>query len=141
MNIVQCRLVSRDAQVRIELLDRLPIRGSVRRMNVPLHLGMRARSCDLEGYVRGPRHGIVETRECRRRRDIDVVQVHLRAERARFGELAFLENGAHLEVGACVPAPQSAATKGKLVRRQLDAAPRANPSAPAALACARLRAR
>ena len=92
MNIVESSLAPGHAKVGVELLDRFPIRRGIRRMNVPLRLGMRPRAGNLQRHVRRPRNRIVEPRERRRRRHVHIVQVHPRRVGAVFGELPFLQD-------------------------------------------------
>ncbi len=84
MNIVESGLAAGDVQIGVELLDRLPIRRGILRVNVPLRLRIctrSGRSGEITSAV--PETGAVEARERGGRGNVDVVQVHVRGERGR----------------------------------------------------------
>ena len=109
-----------ELQVGVKVLDRLPVGRGVGSVNVSLHQGIRPCSADLKGDIGHPRDGIIKAGQRGGRRNVHVVQVHVRCVGTGLGELSLLQAGADIEIGARVPAPQRAAAKRKIMRRELN---------------------
>ncbi len=77
MDVVESRLPACNLEIGVEQFDRFAVDRGIRGVDMSLSLRTGPRSCNLDGHVCDARHRIFESSEGRRRRHVNMVQIHV----------------------------------------------------------------